>query len=340
MKATLNNIVDSLMSDQSRSQVFLQRTRKLDPANSEDSKILELMNNPSFRDRITGHLLNLMTSGERGVFCISVRSLCNSIKDDPNWKRKAKMNKNERRIAFGILRAYFVDEIVAFDMKASTPGVYRIKNALIREFLNEKLEGELAELEVQQEYQCLEWIEQRKESRAEQSKTTKKLRPIVVKTACPDRSDLDIKLKRRIAEDVLLASVAGQPIAGRSRAVMLACRDVLEMKKEDVPMDVFDSYDEYQVTECKSAMREAFRISLNHWLDTAKPSELETHHQLCELVQAHAEILTRRKKRSEIRLSYDLAECSNKMLLQIAFDLFGIKPTSNLASSPFLTAVV
>lgn len=341
MKITLNRIVDSLLAEQSRSQVFLQRTRKLDPTDPEDRKILELMNNPSFRDRITGHLLNLMTSGERSVFCISVRSLCNSIKDDPNWDRTAKMNRKEREIAFGILRSCFVEEIVAFDMKYATPGIYRIKHRLIKEFLKEKLGVDLSDLESQQEQQCLEWIEKRKENRAERIKANKRLsaKPDVVKIV-PSQSEMDAKLKRRVVGDVLQSSVEGQPIAGRSRSIILACRDILGLKKEEVPMDVFDSYDEYRVDECKSSMREACRISLSHWLDTAKPTELDTHHRLCELIQAHVDVVTRKKKRNEIHLSFDFAECNSKMLLRIAFSLLGIKPISNLTSNLPLGAVV
>lgn len=333
MKATLNDIVDSLLGQQSRSQVFLQRTRRLDPDDPSDRKILELMRNPSYRDRITGHLINLMTSGERGVFCISIRSLCNSIKDDPNWNRKGKLNAEERKIAFGILRN-LVEELASFDMKSATPGIFRIKNPLIRLYLTNKLGIELRELEKNQEQQCRDWIEQKKEQRFEKAKIA------TARKVTTPKPPLESKLKKRIVEDVLLSSIEGQPIAGRAKAITLACRDILEMKSDEIPLNVFESYDEHKEAECKTAMREACRISLNHWLEKAKDSELENHHRLCELIEAYSDVVTGQVKRSEVRLSFDVADCGNKMLAKIAFGLLGLKSPSSASPSPHLMAVV
>ena len=342
MKVSMNDLVDSLLSQQSRSQVFLQRTRKLDPNDPADRKIYGLMNNPSFADRITGHLLNLITTGERGVFCISIRSLNESIKYDPNWKRTANMNAKDRRIAFGIIRKFLVDELVAFDEDLATPGIYRLKHTLARTYLSNKLGKDLGEIEVEQEAQCREWVQRKQEDRAERRKTRDSvaLESVVDKPVKHEEVQLNAKMKSRIAEDVFLASVEGQPLAGRSWAITLACRDILNMRAEDIPKDIFDSYDELRVAECKASIREACRINLNHWLETAKDSELETHNRLCELIQAHCEVKTGRKSRSEVRLSFDVADCESKMLSRIAYSLLGIKSQSGINPIPRLAAVV
>lgn len=342
MKVSINDLVDSLLSQQSRSQVFLQRTRKLDPNDPADRKIYELMNNPSYADRITGHLLNLITTGERAVFCISIRSLNESIKCDPNWKRTASMNAKDRKIAFGIIRKFLVEELVAFDEDLATPGIYRLKHKLVRAYLSDKLGVDLREIEIEQEAQCRDWVQKKKENRVEKlnAQSPASLEQVIGQPIISNKLQLDTKMKIRIVEDVMLASVQGQPLAGRSRAITLACRDILDMNGEDIPKDVFDSYDELKATECKSSIREAWRINLNHWIESAKDSELETHNRLCEMIQVHCDVKMGRKKRNEVRLSFDLTECENQMLLRIAFGLFGIKYRSRMNPSPHLTAVI
>ena len=307
MPVSLNDIVSSLISQQSRSQVFLQRTRKLNPLREEDRKLIELMNNPSFNDRVTAFLTNLITSGDRLVFCVSVRSLDEAIKNDPNWDRTASMNKDNRRKAFAILRL-IADEIVPYDTDSQTPGVFRLKDNLIRTYMSEKLGVNLHDLEIEQEAQCREWVNQKKESRADRVLEEKRNGPPQggqgrLLMLSDERGALKSIVRRLIEE-----TVNSQPVAGWAYCMVRAIREELRVSSKDIPFDVFIGHEDSDVRDAKQAMKDACKLNLNQWLETVDDSTLESHHRLCEIVRAYARMKSGSLSGHQNQFSFDFEE--------------------------------